>query len=110
SFTITGIFTGVSGLFGLIPFAPYVSTIGFLRQTGFRKRVPFIMGGFMFCLMGLIPPIGLFFSMLPLSIGSAVLFVAYLQLLSSSWEFLKNVNFNSRNIYRSAIPLFVGVI
>src|SRR5699024_12512478 len=84
-----------------VPFSPYVSTIGFLKQTGFRERVPFIFGGFLFCLMGLIPPVGYFFSMLPLSIGSAVLFVAYLQLLSSSWSFFRNVKFNSLNIYRS---------
>lgn len=110
SFTITGAFIGISGFFGLVPFSPYVSTIGFLKQTGFRDRMPFILGGLLFCLMGLIPPVGHFFSMLPLSIGSAVLFVAYLQLLSSSWSFFKNVNFNSLNIYRSAIPLFVGII
>lgn len=110
SFTITGMFIGISGFFGLVPFSPYVSTIGFLKQTGFRERVPFIFGGFLFCLMGLIPPVGYFFSMLPLSIGSAVLFVAYLQLLSSSWSFFRNVKFNSLNIYRSAIPLFGGII
>src|SRR5699024_6676080 len=51
-----------------------------------------------------------FFSLLPLSIGSAVLFVSYLQLLNSSWNFFKQVTFNTINVYRSAIPLFVGII
>lgn len=110
SFTITGIMTGVSGLFGLVPYAPFVSSIGFLKQTGVIKRMPFIIGGFLFFVMGIIPPVGAFFSMLPLSIGSAVLFVSYLQLLNSSWDFFKQVSFNTINVYRSAVPLFVGII
>lgn len=110
SFTITGIFTGLSGLFGLVPYAPFVSSIGFLKQTGILKSLPFILGGIMFFLMGVIPPVGNFFSTIPLSIGSAVLFVAYLQLLNSSWDFFREIQFNTLNVYRSAIPLFVGII
>ncbi|ALX48482.1 uracil/xanthine transporter [Lentibacillus amyloliquefaciens] len=110
SFTITGIFTSISGVLGLVPYAPYVSSIGFLNQTGIIKRVPFIIGGLMFFVMGVIPPIGQFFSMLPLSIGSAVLFVSYLQLLNSSWSFFSGVTFTAFNVYRAAIPLFVGII
>ncbi|MGE8079612.1 uracil/xanthine transporter [Peribacillus loiseleuriae] len=110
SFTITGVFTALAGLLGLVPYSPYVSSIGFLSQTGIIRRMPFILGGFMFLVMGLIPPVGRFFSLLPLSIGSAVLFVAYLLLLNSSWAFFKQVEFNTLNVYRSAIPLFVGIV
>jgi xanthine/uracil permease len=110
SFTITGIFTVIAGIFGLVPNSPFVSSIGFLSQTGIIKRLPFILGGFMFLVMGLIPPLGSFFSQLPLSIGSAALFVSYLLLLNSSLTFFKEVKFNTVNIYRSAIPLFVGVV
>ncbi|MGM8365031.1 uracil/xanthine transporter [Virgibacillus sp. W0181] len=110
SFTITGIFTGLAGLFGLVPYAPYVSSIGFLRQTNIYDRLPFILGSSMFFLMGAIAPIGQFFSTLPLSIGSAVLFVAYLQLFKSSWDFFTQVTFNTTNVYRVAIPLFTGIM
>lgn len=110
SFTITGVFTLIAGIFGLVPNSPYVSSIGFLSQTGIIKRAPFILGGFMFLIMGLIPPLGHFFSQLPLSIGSAALFVSYLLLLNSSLNFFKQVVFNTVNIYRSAVPLFVGIV
>jgi len=110
SFTLTGIFTIVAGVFGLVPYAPYVSSIGFLKQTEDLRRLPLILGGFMFLLMGLIPVIGHFFSLLPLSVGSAVLFVAYLQMFNSSWDFFKQVPFNTINVYRAALPLFVGII
>ncbi len=110
SFTITGVFTLIAGIFGLVPNSPYVSSIGFLSQTGIIKRIPFVLGGFMFLVMGLIPPVGHFFSQLPLSIGSAALFVSYLLLLNSSLNFFKQVEFNTVNVYRSAVPLFVGVV
>ena len=110
SFTITGVFTLIAGIFGLVPNSPYVSSIGFLSQTGIIKRIPFVLGGFMFLIMGLIPPVGHFFSQLPLSIGSAALFVSYLLLLNSSLNFFKQVEFNTVNVYRSAVPLFVGVV
>lgn len=110
SFTITGISSGIAGMLGLVPYAPYVSSIGFLSQTGILTRLPFILGGFMFFVMGVIPTIGHFFSLLPLSIGSAVLFVSYLQLFHSSWKFLSGIQFNASNVYRTAIPLFVGIV
>lgn len=110
SFTITGIFTGFAGFLGLVPYAPYVSSRGFLSQTGIIRRLPFILGGFMFFIMGIIPPIGHFFSLMPLSVGSAVLFVSYMQLFHSSWVFFEKITFNTLNIYRAAIPIFVGMI
>ncbi|WP_368654365.1 uracil/xanthine transporter [Ornithinibacillus sp. 4-3] len=108
-FTITGIVNMVSGVFGLVPYAPYVSSIGFLIQSNILQRLPFILGGLMFMVMGLVPSIGAFFSKLPLSIGSAVLFVAYLLLFQSAWSFFSQVKFNMMNAYRVAIPLFVGI-
>src|SRR5690625_3422081 len=110
SFSITGLATVAAGIFGLVPYAPYVSSIGFLRQTNILDKVPFIIGSFLFFIMGVIQPIGTFFSTLLLSIGSAVLFVAYLLLFNSSIEFFKGVSFNTLNVYRSAIPLFVGTV
>src|SRR5699024_10079843 len=68
------------------------------------------IGSFIFFMMGVIQPVGVFFSTLPLSIGSAVLFVAYLQMFTSSIEFLKDITVNTMNVYRVAIPIFVGAI
>lgn len=110
TFSITGGATIAAGVFGLVPYAPYVSSIGFLKQTNIWDRAPFILGSFLFFVMGIIPSIGAFFAQIPLSIGSAVLFVAYLQLFNSSLDFFKRINFNTLNIYRSAIPLFTGTV
>lgn len=110
TFSITGFATIAAGVFGLVPYAPYVSSIGFLKQTNIWSRAPFILGGFLFFLMGVIPVIGAFFAQIPLSIGSAVLFVAYLQLFNSSLDFFRRVKVNTLNVYRVAIPLFTGTV
>lgn len=110
TFSITGGATIAAGVFGLVPYAPYVSSIGFLKQTNIWDRTPFILGSFLFFIMGVIPSIGSFFSQIPLSVGSAVLFVAYLQMFNSSLDFFKQIEFNTLNIYRSAIPIFVGTV
>lgn len=108
SLIISGTFQGIAGFLGLVPYAPFVSSIGFLQQTKILNRLPFIVGGILFFLIGVIPPAGHFFATMPLSVGSAVLFVAYLQLFNSHRNFIKNVASNSLNVYRVAIPVFVG--
>lgn len=110
AFSITGLATIAAGLFGLVPYAPYVSSIGFLKQTDIYERMPFIIGSGLFLLLGIIQPVAVLFSTIPLSIGSAVLFVAYLQFFNSSLDFFKMIRFNSLNVYRVAIPVFVGAI
>ncbi|MFO7262892.1 MAG: uracil/xanthine transporter [Bacillaceae bacterium G1] len=110
SFAVTGAVNVLSGMLGLVPYAPYVSTIGFLRQTGVLHRRPFVLGSLMFTAMGLIPWFGRLFLHLPLSVGSAVLFVAYLPLVLSALDFFRQLPWDATNIYRIAIPLFAGIV
>ncbi|MGQ3477621.1 uracil/xanthine transporter [Paenibacillus sp. TY11] len=110
SFTISGLFVMISGFLGQVPYAPYVSSIGFLNQTKILGRIPFLIGGGMFMLMGMIPFIGSLMAKLPLSVGSAVLFVTYMRLLHSSLLYFTKIQLTTVNIYRLAAPLFIGII
>ncbi len=110
SFTISGIFTVISGLFGMVPYAPYVSSIGFLSQTRILERLPFILGGLMFIVMGIIPAIGNLMVKMPLSVGSAALLVAYMRLLQTSLSYFAQIDMTPANLYRVAVPLFIGII
>ncbi|GGA66099.1 putative purine permease YbbY [Ornithinibacillus halotolerans] len=110
SFTITGVQSILSGFLGLVPYSPFVSSIGFIQQTKIYDRMPFLFASVMFFIMGIIPQIGYFFTLLPLSIGSAVLFVSYVTLFGSGLEWYEKVTFNSTNVYRAAIPLFIGLV
>ncbi|WP_427052051.1 uracil/xanthine transporter [Paenibacillus sp. TC-CSREp1] len=110
SFTISGVLAVISGLLGLVPYAPYVSSIGFLQQTRIRDRMPLVIGGLLFAAIGLVPAISNVLTTLPLSIGSAVLFVTYLRLLGSSLQYFGRIHMNAANLYRTAAPLFTGII
>ncbi|MDQ0859677.1 uracil/xanthine transporter [Bacillus sp. V2I10] len=110
SFTISGVFTIISGLFGMVPYAPYVSSIGFLNQTRILERLPFILGGVMFIVMGVIPDIGNLMVKMPLSVGSAALLVAYMRLLQSALGYFAQIEMTEANLYRVAAPLFIGII
>ena len=109
SFVLTGINSIVSGLFGMVPYAPYVSSLGFLQSTLIFERAPVIIGGAMFILLGLVPSLSHLFSTLPISVGDAVLFVAYLQLFSGALSNLDGIRFTQKTIYRIAAPVLLGL-
>lgn len=109
SFLLTGIYSIISGLFGLVPYAPYISSVGFLQSTNIVELLPFLIGAVLFMIMGLVPILGHFFSTMPMSVGDAVLFVAYLQLFGGALSNLEGLRFSPKTIYRIAAPLFIGI-
>ena len=109
SFVITGSLTSLSGMLGLVPTAPYASSLGFLQSTGIRERSPFFIGSVLFILMGIVPPLSAFFSTIPYSVGSTVLFVAYLQLFGSALRNIEGLTFQPTTIYRIALPALLGL-
>jgi xanthine/uracil permease len=108
-FLVTGISSVVSGLFGLVPYASFASSVGFLQSTRIIERAPFIVGSILFILLGAVPSLSIFFSSMPISVGSAVLFVAYLQLFGAGLRYLEGIRFNPKTIYRVAVPVLVGL-
>ena len=109
SFIISGLMTLITVPLSVVPFSPFVSSIGLLTQTGETSRQPFIIGCLCCLLVGLFTPLTHFFTTLPLPISSAVMLVSYLPLLYSSLSFSKQITFTARNIYRLALPLFIGI-
>lgn len=109
SFVITGGLTTISGFLGLVPYAPYASSLGFLQATGIRERAPFFLGSALFIFLGLVPPLSAFFSTIPHSVGNTVLFVAYLQLFGSALRNIEGLTFNPKTVYRVALPALLGL-
>jgi xanthine/uracil permease len=109
SFFFTGLYSIVSGIFGMVPYAPYTSSLGFLRSTRILDRLPFAIGAAMFVILGVIPWLGRFFSTLPISVGDAVLFVAYLQLFGAALQNVEGIRFTFQTIYRIATPTLLGL-
>ncbi|WP_303968512.1 uracil/xanthine transporter [Sporosarcina ureae] len=109
SFFITGVLNIGAGALGLVPYAPYASSIGFLQSTGIKDRAPFFIGSILFIVLGLVPPLSAFFSTIPQSVGNTVLFVAYLQLFRSALRNVEGLTFEPKNIYRVALPALLGL-
>lgn len=109
SFALTGINSVVSGAFGMVPYAPYVSSLGFLQSTRIFQTLPMIIGAAMFMILGLVPILSSFFTTMPVSVGNAVLFVAYLQLFNGALNNLKGIQFTPNTIYRIAAPVLLGI-
>ena len=109
SFIISGFMTLVTVPFAVIPFSPFVSSIGLLTQTGDSSRKSFICGSVLCLLVAIVTPLTRLFCAIPLAISSAVMLVSYLPLLYSGLVFSQQITFTARNIYRLALPLFVGI-
>ncbi|GAC1636355.1 MAG: uracil/xanthine transporter [Ktedonobacteraceae bacterium] len=109
SFVVTGVSSIVAGILGLVPYAPYTSSIGFLRATRLLGRAPFLIGAALFILLGVVPILGQIFASLPVSVGDAVLFVAYLQLFGTALSTIEGFAFSYKTIYRLAAPVLLGL-
>lgn len=109
SYVLSGLFSMAASVLGLVSYATFASTIGFLESTRNFDRKPFLIGGGLMSLLGIIPFLGGILATLPITVGNAVLFAAYLQLLGTSLKSIKGYDFNSVTIHRLAIPLLAGV-
>jgi xanthine/uracil permease len=109
SFLMTGLFSILSAPLGLVAYVPYTSTIGFLQSTKILQKLPFYIGGVLLVILGLFPALGDFLATMPITVGNAVLLVAYIQLYGTAFSTLKGMQFNSNTIFRLAAPTLLGV-
>ncbi|MDF2661666.1 MAG: uracil/xanthine transporter [Paenibacillus sp.] len=109
SFMLTGGFTVLGGALGLVPYAPFTSTLGFLQTTGLLKRTPFLLGAALFIVIGLVPPLGSHLSAMPMSVAQAVLFVAYWPLFGSALRTVSRLPLTNGMVLRLAGPIVLGV-
>ncbi|SFL98833.1 Xanthine/uracil permease [Paenibacillus sp. 1_12] len=109
SYLLSGLYSIGASVFGLVSFAPFSSSIGFLESTRIFNRKPFLIGGGLIAMLGIISPLSRMLATLPLTVGNAVLFVAYLQLFGTSLRSLNGYVFNSITIYRLAAPVLIGI-
>lgn len=109
SYVLSGLYSIASSVFGLVSYATFASSIGFLESTRNFDRKPFLIGGGLMSLLGVIPLFGGILATLPITVGNAVLFAAYMQLLGTSLTNIKGYVFDTVTIHRLAIPLLAGV-
>jgi len=109
SICVTSIFTAIGTVFGQVSYTPFTSTIGFLQSTRIFNREPFLIGGGLLTIIGMIPSFATFLTHMPFTVGNAVLFVAYMQLFGTAYNSLQGEVFNSNTIFRLAAPILLGI-
>jgi len=109
SYLLNGLYSMAGGVLGLVTHAPFASTIGFLQSTRILDRRPFLIGGMLMVGTGLLPMMSGVLATMPVTIGNAVLLVAYFQLLGTSLSSIRGWVFNSITIHRIALPVLVGL-
>ena len=109
SYLLTGSYSIGAAFFGLVSYAPFASSVGFLESTRIFDRKPFLIGGGLMAILGIIPVLGALLATLPITVGNAVLFVAYLQLFGTSLKSLNGYTFDSKSIFRIAAPVLLGM-
>ncbi|MBD7968797.1 uracil/xanthine transporter [Paenibacillus gallinarum] len=109
SFLFTNLFSILGGCLGLIPFGTFASSIGFLENTKVLRRAALFAGSVMFILVGVFPSLSGWLAQLPLSVGNAVLFAAYLQMFGTAIRTFQGAVFNPKTIYRVALPVLIGI-
>jgi xanthine/uracil permease len=106
---ITGIGNVFAGLFSLIGFVPFASSIGFARVTRVAARRPFLFGAIILMLLGLFPVVGSLFVAIPPQVGFVVILIMFCQILSVAFDEYRKVIFDNRNGFIVGISLLLGV-
>jgi xanthine/uracil permease len=73
---VSGFTCGLAGISGGIGTVPFAVSVGLVSVTGERTNRAFLMGAGLFILIGIVPPLGQFFSSIPETIASAVLLIS----------------------------------
>lgn len=106
---INGVSNLISGCFGGIGTIPLANSAGFVKLTGVGARLPFLLGSLLLMLIGVIWPLGQFFTQMPSSVAYAVAFVPYSQMLGIGLSNLASVELNQRNLLIIGLTLLTGV-
>lgn len=109
SYLLSGSYSIGAAVLGLVSYAPFASSIGFLESTRIFDRKPFLIGGALMVLLGIFPVLGGWLATLPITVGNAVLFAAYLQLFGTAIQSLQSHHFDSVTIHRIALPVLIGI-
>ncbi|WP_127534037.1 uracil/xanthine transporter [Paenibacillus kobensis] len=109
SLLATNLFSIAAACFGLIPFGTFASSIGFLENTKVLRRAALFVGSALLIIVGIVPQLSGLLAQLPMSVGSAVLFAAYLQMFGTALRSFQGTAFNAKTIYRVALPVLTGI-
>jgi xanthine/uracil permease len=109
----SGFFLGfsqmLSSVFATISFIPVSYTAGFILTTRMKERLPFILGSCLILLISFFPSISMFFSLIPVPVAYAAMFISFAQMLGLGLKDYTTGPLDERRIVTIGISLMVGI-
>lgn len=109
SLACDGFCSSISSLFGCPPITSFSQNVGLINITKVVNRFTIATGAICMILVGLLPPIGNFFSSLPESVLGGGTIMMFGTILTSGIEMIAKAGFNQRNVTIVALSLAVGI-
>lgn len=109
SLSCDGFCSSISSLFGCPPITSFSQNVGLINITKVVNRFTIATGAICMILVGLLPPIGNFFSSLPESVLGGGTIMMFGTILTSGIEMIAKAGFNQRNVTIVALSLAVGI-
>ncbi len=105
---INGFFTFVAGLAATVGVVPYASSIGFVAVTRVTSRLPFMLGGMLLVVMGLVPSIGIFFAGMPSVVGNSIIFIVAALCMGLGMKEFRKLPPDNDTLFAVGIPVVIG--
>jgi xanthine/uracil permease len=106
------IFTGISdilvGLGATVGVVPFSASAGLVGITGVAARLPFIISAFVMLGIGLLPPVSLFLSSIPVPVGYSVLMAAFCQMVGFGFKDYARLSLTGRQFFIIGLSLMTG--
>ena len=109
SLACDGFCSSISSLFGCPPITSFSQNVSLINMTKVVNRFTIATGAICMILVGLLPPIGNFFSSLPESVLGGGTIMMFGTILTSGIEMIAKAGFNQRNVTIVALSLAVGI-
>jgi len=103
---LSNLLAGFGGSSGSIPFA---ISAGLVAISGVKSRLPFILGCFIFIILGIFPVIGKIVASIPPPVANAVLLVSASPLAVYALKDYARCRLENRDIFVIGLSLMVGV-
>ncbi|RIV28734.1 permease [Alicyclobacillaceae bacterium I2511] len=106
---ISGLGTALAGVFGVVGNVPLATSASFVQLSKISARLPFLLANGLLVVIACVPVVGNLLATLPESVGYAVLFVVFGQLLGLGLKDFQSMPLNQRDLYVISMSIMSGV-
>ena len=104
-----GFSTSLAGVIPIVGQIPFASSMGVVSITRVAARLPFILGSILMILLGLISPVGAFFSAIPPTVGYAAMLIIFSLVLRQSFAEFHKVSLGNREGLIIGMSAIIGM-